>query len=165
MPGQTGSITVNSITYSEGSPAVPYAGPAYQYNLLMREFWRNGLLALETYSNSAYSKNFEDLTSAQQTQVLTDLYNNKPTVANFNNIIPLDFFNELIFMTWSGFLMDPAYGGNYSMIGWTLTGFTGANEGDTFKEGRNVMQLMVANKPTRYPPHSLGEFQQALGEM
>jgi gluconate 2-dehydrogenase gamma chain len=164
MPGQSGPITVGGITYPGGSQPQPFAGPSYQYNLLMREFWRNGLLALETYSNTAYGKNFEDLTSTQQTQVLTDLYNNKPSTASFNGILPVDFFNELIFMAWSGFFMDPAYGGNAGMVGWTLTGFTGANEGDSFNEGRNVMQLMVASSPTRFPPHSLGEFQKAMGE-
>ena len=98
----------------------------------LREFWRTGLTAVETYSNSAYGKNFEALTTAQQTQVLNDLYNNKPT--NFSNIIPRDFFNELIFMSWSGFFMDPVYGGNNNMVGWKLTGFTGANMGDSFKK-------------------------------
>ena len=160
MPGQAGPLTVNNITYSEGSPAEPFIGPTYQYGLAMREFWRLGLQDLETYSNSSYGSNFENLTVAQQTQVLTDFYNNKPTNTN---IVPLDFFNEVIFMTWSGFLMDPAYGGNLNMVGWTLTGFTGANEGDTFNEGRNVMALMVASTPTRYPPHSMGEFQKATG--
>ena len=165
MTAQAGPITVGGITYSDGVPAYTFTGPVYQYNFLMREFWRNGLSAVETYSNSAYGGNFENLTSTQQVQVLNDLYNNKPATANFNNIIPLDFFNELIFMTYSGFLMDPIYGGNANMVGWTLTGFTGANRGDTFKEGRNVLALMVASKPTRYPPHSLGEYDQAFGEM
>ena len=161
--GKTGSITVGGITYPGGTAAQIFSGPAYQYNMSLREFWRTSLNSVETYSNSAYGKNFENLTSAQQTQVLTDLYNNKPT--NFGSIVPKDFFNELMFMTWSGFLMDPVYGGNKGMVGWKLTGFTGANMGDTFKEGRNVLQLMVANKPTRYPPHSLGEFQKASGRM
>ena len=165
MPGQTGPITVGSITYSDGVPLYTFTGPAYQYNFLMREFWRNGLLAVETYSNSAYGNNFENLSSSQKVQVLTDLYNNKPSTANFNNIIPFDFFNELMFMTWSGFLMDPVYGGNANMVGWSLTGFTGANEGDNFKEGRDVMKLMLATKPTRYPPHSLSEFQKTIGNM
>jgi gluconate 2-dehydrogenase gamma chain len=49
MPGQVGPITVNGITYSDGVPSEPYPGPAYQYNFLMREFWRNALLAVETY--------------------------------------------------------------------------------------------------------------------
>jgi gluconate 2-dehydrogenase gamma chain len=165
MPGQAGSITVNGVTYSDGVPAQPFPGPAYQYNLLMREFWRNALLAVETYSNSAYGNNIENLSSSQITQVLTDLYNNKPSTSSFNNIVPVDFFNELIFMTYSGFLMDPIYGGNANMVGWTLTGFTGANRGDSFKEGRNVLALMVASKPTRYPPHSLAEYEQAYGEI
>ena len=117
MPGQAGPITVNGVTYSDGVPAQPYPGPAYQYNFLMREFWRNALLAVETYSNSAYGNNIENLSSSQITRVLTDLYNNKPTIASFNNIVPADFFNELIFMTWSGFLMDPCYGGNANMVG------------------------------------------------
>jgi gluconate 2-dehydrogenase gamma chain len=161
--GQAGPLTVGGVTYSAGSPKVPYGGPAYQYDLALREFWRSGLLALETYSNSTYGKNFEDLTVDQRTQILTDLYNNKPT--SFNGIAPLDFFNEIIFLTWSGFFMDPVYGGNVGKVGWTLTGFTGANMGDTFNEGRNVLTLMVASAPTRFAPHSLGEFQKAIGEL
>jgi gluconate 2-dehydrogenase gamma chain len=160
--GQAGPITVGGITYPQGSPKEPYAGPAYQYDLALREFWRTGLLALETYSNSAYGKNFEDLTVDQRTQVLTDLYNNKPT--SFNGISPSDFFSEAMFLTWSGFLMDPVYGGNVGKVGWALTGFTGANMGDTFNEGRNVLDLMVASTPTRFPSHSIGELQKAMGE-
>jgi gluconate 2-dehydrogenase gamma chain len=160
--GQAGPITVGGVTYSAGSPKEPYGGPAYQYDLSLREFWRTGLLALEAYSNSAYGKTFENLTVDQRTQVLTDLYNNTPT--SFNGIVPLDFFNEVVFMTWSGFFMDPVYGGNIGKVGWTLTGFTGANMGDSFSEGRNVMNLMVATTPTRFASHSLGEFQKAMGE-
>jgi len=160
--GQAGPITVGGITYSQGSPAEPFTGPTYQYSLTLREFWRAGLLALQTYSNSGLGKNFEVLTTDQRTQILTDLYNNKPT--SFNNILPKDFFNELIFMTYAGFTMDPVYGGNVNKVGWSLTGFTGANMGDSFNEGRNVQQLMVASTPTRLPPHSLGEFQKAMGQ-
>ena len=162
MPGQAGPLTVGNYTYPAGSPPVTFIGPTYQYGLTLREFWRLGLQDLETYSNSVYGKNFENLTQAQATQALTDFFNNKPTNTN---VIPLDFFNEVIFMTWSGYLMDPAYGGNIDMVGWTYTGFTGANEGDTFSEGRNVMQLMVASTPTRFPPHSMGEFQKAIGAL
>ncbi len=160
-PGQAGPITVNNVEYAQGTPAEPYTGPAYQYSLSLREFWRIGLLALQTYSNSAFGKNFEDLSIDQRTQALTDLYNNKPST--ISNILPKDFFNEIIFMTWSGFLMDPGYGGNVNMVGWKLTGFTGANMGDAFKEGRDVTKLMVASTPTRFPPHSQGEFQKAVG--
>jgi gluconate 2-dehydrogenase gamma chain len=161
--GQAGPITVDGITYTNGSPTEPYTGPTYQYSLTLREFWRTGLLALQAYSNSSIGSNFENLTADQRTQVLTDLYNNKPT--SFGNIVPNDFFNELIFMTYSGFTMDPVYGGNANKVGWQLTGFTGANMGDSFNEGRNVLKLMVASSPTRLHPHSLGEFQKATGGM
>ncbi len=160
LSGQPGPITVDGITYPQGTPTVPFTGPTFQYNLPMREFWRIGLSSLQTYSNSVYGRNVQDLTAEEITQLLTDLYNNVPT--NFGNIVPRDFFNELIFMTWSGFLMDPLYGGNIGMVGWLHTGFTGANMADSFNEGRNVLELMVADKPTRFPPHSLGEFQRTL---
>ena len=161
--GQAGPITVGGITYSAGSPTEPFTGPTYQYALSLREFWRTGLLALQAYSTSSLGKNFEDLTTDQRTQILTDLYNNKPTA--FNNILPKDFFNELMFMTYAGFTMDPVYGGNANKVGWQLTGFTGANMGDSFNEGRDVLALMVASSPTRLAPHSLGEFQKAMGEL
>jgi gluconate 2-dehydrogenase gamma chain len=162
LSGQAGPITVAGITYAQGSPTEPFSGPTYQYALTLREFWRTGLLALQAYSNSSLGGNFENLTTDQRTQVLTDLYNNKPTT--FGNIVPKDFFNELIFMTYAGFTMDPVYGGNANKVGWKLTGFTGANMGDSFNEGRNVLQLMVARTPTRMPPHSLGEFQKTMGQ-
>jgi gluconate 2-dehydrogenase gamma chain len=160
LSGQPGPLTVDGTTYPQGTPKVPYTGPTFQYNLTMREFWRIGLSALQNYANSVYAGNVEDLDANQITQLLTDLFNNVPT--NFGNIVPLDFFNELIFMTWSGFLMDPLYGGNAGMVGWLHTGFTGANMADSFNENRNVMELMVADRPTRFIPHNLGEFQKTL---
>lgn len=159
--GQKGPITVGGITYKNGSPTVPFTGPTYQYNMNLREFWRYGLNALESYCNSAYGKNFEDLTTDQRTQALTDIYNNKPT--SFNNIVPKDFFNEVILITWSGFLMDPAYGGNKQMVGWQLVGFNGLNMGDFYGEGYQDTQLMVMDKPVRLQPASLGQYQKKLG--
>jgi gluconate 2-dehydrogenase gamma chain len=160
LSGQPGPITVDGITYPEGTPVEPFPGPTYQYNMTPRFFWRYGIEALETYSNQAYGSNFEDLSNEQRIQVLQDLNDDKPT--EFNDIVPHEFFWELIFMVLSGFFMDPLYGGNKNMVGWTYTGFTGANMGDSFNTGRDVMQLMVADKPTRIAPHSLGQFQKAL---
>ncbi len=115
---------------------------------------------LEKYSNSVLGKNFEDLNTNDRTSMLNDLYDNKPS--DFNGIVPRDFFQELLLMTWSGFFMDPAYGGNIGMVGWKLTGFSGANMGNAFNDGRDVLKLMVASTPTRYAPHSLGEYQKTL---
>jgi gluconate 2-dehydrogenase gamma chain len=158
-PGQTSSITVGTKTYSAGSPKVRVgAGTNYQYPLNLREFWRVGLIALQAYANSAYGGNFETLSSANQLQLLQDLWASKPT--NFSNILPSDFAYELVFMTWAGFLMDPIYGGNQNMVGWKFTGFNGVNFGNFYGEGLDQRTLMVATSPTRLQPASLAQYQQ-----
>jgi gluconate 2-dehydrogenase gamma chain len=136
------------------------SGNNYQYPLQKKEFWRIGLDSTEVYSNAAYGANFESLSPANQAQVLTDLWNNKPTAAQFQNIRPADFAYELFMLVWAGFLMDPMYGGNQGMVGWSLTGFNGVNMGNFYNEGYTDKQLMVASTPVRLKPASLGQFQQ-----
>ncbi len=172
LPGQTGSFNVNGrdiYNLSSLTPvSLPYtgtpsprvgAGTNYQYPLNLREFWRVGLVALQAYANSsAYGGNFESLSSANQLQLLLDLWANKPT--SFSNIKPSDFAYELTFMTWAGFLMDPIYGGNQNMVGWTYTGYNGVNFGNFYGEGLDQRTLMVATSPTRLKPASLAQYQQ-----
>jgi gluconate 2-dehydrogenase gamma chain len=171
LPGQTGTFNVNGrdiYNLSNLTPvSLPYtgtpsprvgAGTNYQYPLNLREFWRVGMIALQAYANSAYGGNFEKLTSANQLQLLLDLWANKPT--NFSNIKPSDFAYELTFMTWAGFLMDPIYGGNQNMVGWTYTGYNGVNFGNFYGEGYDQRTLMVATSPTRLKPASLAQYQQ-----
>jgi hypothetical protein len=122
----------------------------------MREYWRTGLAALEAYSNTAYGGNFEGLNATQQMQVLQDLWNDIPT--SFG-LVPQDFAYELTFMTWCGFLMDPLYGGNQNMVGWTYTGYNGVNFGNAYGEGKTQSELMVAGVYTRLQPFSLAQFQ------
>jgi len=168
MAGMNGPITANnlagqSVTYSGGSMiTAPTAGTKYQYGVLFRDFWRYGVQALETYSNSVYGGNFEKLSAANQVAALTDLANNKPT--GFNGIVPSDFFNEVFFTTWCGFLMDPLWGGNQGMVGWELTGFNGVNMGNFYGEGMTTKQLMVSTTPTRLKPASLAAAGHSLGQ-
>jgi len=172
LPGQTGSFNVNGrdiYNLSSLTPvSLPYtgtpsprvgAGTNYQYPLNLREFWRVGLVALQAYANSsAYGGNFESLSSANQLQLLLDLWANKPT--SFGNLKASDFAYELTFMTWAGFLMDPIYGGNQNMVGWTYTGYNGVNFGNFYGEGLDQRNLMVATSPTRLKPASLAQYQQ-----
>jgi gluconate 2-dehydrogenase gamma chain len=159
-PNTPGPITVQGITYSAGSPNTPWvAGQTYQYSMSLRNFWHYGIMALETYATSAYGGVFESLSTANQVACLQDLFNNKPT--SFNSIIPSDFANELFFMTWCGFLMDPMYGGNRGMVGWVLTASPGLNNGNFYGEGQTPQQRMVASTPTILKPASLAQFQQA----
>ena len=161
MGGLKGPITVEGITYTSGTPATTlFYGHGYNYAFNFRSFWRDGLAALETYATSAYGGKFETLSATVKAQVLTDLTTNKPT--KFNNIVPNDFFSELFFMSWSGYLMDPMYGGNRGMVGWNLTGFNGLNQGNFYGEGLTKKQLMVASTPTKLRPASLADFQQGM---
>jgi hypothetical protein len=161
-----------TITY--GITANPRVGSGirYQYPVNMREFWRIGLAALQAYSNKYYSGNFETLSSANQLQVLKDLWSNAPETqtsppppaddpTNFNHILPSDFAYELTSMTWAGFLMDPLYGGNQNMVGWDYVGFNGVNFGNFYGEGLSQKTLMVASSPTKLKPASLAQYQQA----
>jgi gluconate 2-dehydrogenase gamma chain len=158
QPNLKGPITLDNVTYSGGTPPGNMGtGYGYQYSVNLRTFWKFGILALQNYSNSAYGGNFESLSAAQQAQVLADLANNKPT--SFNSIVPADFFWELYFMVWCGFLMDPMHGGNRGMVGWTLVGFNGVNTGNFYGEGLTTQQLMVATTPTRLKPASLAQLQ------
>ena len=173
----TGPITVGAYSYSSSTVNVtvagkPYsitypttgnvrvgAGTRYQYAWTMRDFWRLGLAGVEAYANAAYGGNFEKLSAANQTQCLTDLWNNKPTAAQFGDILPSDFAYELFFMTWAGFTMDPVYGGNKNMVGWTYTGFNGANMGNFYGEGYVTTSIMVMTSPVTLGPASIGQFQ------
>jgi gluconate 2-dehydrogenase gamma chain len=197
MPNLTTSVTVNDregnpITYAGGTTMVTQeSGMQYQYHNNFREFFRYGIDAFENYCNSAYGKLFENLSSAQQVQALTDLYNNKPMTTtttststssssssssstskatissatipiaspNFNNILPSDFFYELFVMVWSGYFMDPLYGGNLGMQAWTFSAFNGVNMGDFYNEGYTGKQLMLMTTPIALRPASLAQYQ------
>ncbi len=151
---QTTSITVDGITYPGGTiqPRLQ-AGTAYQYPFPLREYWRRGLMYLQDYAQTAYGGKFETLTVDKQTQILKDLYGNKPT--NFGGPTAPEFFNELHDMVTAGFFTDPIHGGNKGMVSWLLTGFAGSSSGSyTFE------QLMVSPTPIRItPPTSITDMQ------
>jgi len=167
---QTGSITVQGatypntqktpITYSGGTikPRLQ-AGTAYQYAFNPREFWRRGLVFLQDYSKTTYGQNFEKLNTSQQTQILQDLFDNKPT--NFQGPTPAELFNELHDMVVAGFWTDPVYGGNIGMAGWKLIAFNANYWGDDI--GLGSQKLMVADTPTRLQPKSLSDLQKLGG--
>jgi DNA-binding FrmR family transcriptional regulator len=156
--GQAGPVIVGTTTYTGGTPVQRVnAATRYQYQMNIREFFRYGLAAFESYANSAYGGNFETLSAANQLAALQDLWNGKPT--SFASINPVDFAYELTMLVWCGYLMDPIYGGNMNMVGWQYVGFNGVNTGDFYGEGYSPKQLMVATTPIPLRPASLAQFQ------
>jgi gluconate 2-dehydrogenase gamma chain len=160
QPNQTTPITVGGVTYSQGSaPARISSGTGYQYPINLREFWRNGLSFLNDYAKSAYGNSFANLTNDQRTQVLTDLWNNKPT--NFTGPNPKEFFSEMHNLVMEGFFSDPIYGGNIDLVSWKLVGFNGTNDGTA--QGYSPPQEMLMTTPVRLPPKSLVDLQKPGG--
>ena len=158
QPNLTTPVTVKGITYSQGSaPARIAAGTGYQYPINLREFWRNGLIFLNAYAASTYGSGFSALTSSQKTQVLTDLWNNKPT--NFTGPNPQEFFSEMHNLVMEGYFSDPIYGGNIGLVSWKLNGFNGTNAGAP--EGYTSTQEMVLDHPVRLAPQSLADIQKS----
>ena len=117
------------------------------------------LAFLNAYAVSAYGSGFAALTNDQKTQVLTDLWNNKPT--NFTGPNPKEFFSEMHNLVMEGFFSDPIYGGNIGLVSWKLNGFNGTNGGAP--EGYTPMQEMVLDHPVRLAPQSLADIQKSGG--
>jgi hypothetical protein len=159
---QTGSLTIKDITYSKGT-IIPrlQAGTSYQYAFSPREFWRKGLMSLQTYCNSAFGNNFENLSSDQQIQVLQDLFDNKSDNSKLQDAFQApnaaEFFNELHDMVTAGFWADPLYGGNIGMVGWKLLASNGVNSGTA--QNHSTIELATASIPTKLPPLSLADLQ------
>ncbi len=157
------NTTKSAITYSAGTiePRLQ-AGTSYQYAFNPREFWRRGLVSLQKYCTAAKGgKNFEALSSADQTIVLQELFDNSSSntalQSAFQGPNAAEFFNEVYDMVVAGFFSDPIYGGNQNMVGWQLIAFNANYWGDDI--GLGAKKLMVADTPTRLPPKSLGQFQ------
>lgn len=156
------STTKTAITYPNGTIAPRLqAGTAYQYPFNPREFWRRGLMYLETYCNAAKGKNFEALSSSDQITILQDMFDNSPSntalQSAFQGPNSGEFFNEVYDMVVAGYWTDPLYGGNKGMVGWNLLAFPGVNMGAG--QGYTTIQLATSTTPIRLPPLSLGEIQ------
>ncbi len=82
-----------------------------------------------------------------------------PGGTQFGAVLPSDFAYELFFMVWNGFWVDPVWGGNKGMVGWSYVGFHGVNLGNFYGEGYTSQQLMVATTPITLKPASIGQYQ------
>jgi gluconate 2-dehydrogenase gamma chain len=169
---QSGSLSVmgavypstakTAITYSGGTitPRLQ-AGTAYQYAFNPREFWRRGLTFLQNYCTAAKGGKFETLSSATQTAVLQDLFDNSSSntalQSAFQGPNAAEFFNEIHDMVTAGYWTDPLYGGNVGKVGWKLLASNGLNNGGG--QGYTAIQLATSSTPTRLPPLSLGDIQ------
>lgn len=96
----------------------------YQSVLVPQEIYRRGIEAVDAYAQSLFQKNFVDLSTDQQDQILTDMEADKAT--GFEGPSGKAFFTQLRNDTIEGMFGDPMYGGNRDLVGWKLIGYPGA---------------------------------------
>ncbi|HSB95843.1 MAG TPA: gluconate 2-dehydrogenase subunit 3 family protein [Spongiibacteraceae bacterium] len=87
--------------------------------------YRQGLAAIDTYTQQRWQKNFADLTAANQITCLENLEDGAiphwPATAIGQNAL----FGMLRFHTILGFLAAPKFGGNVDFAGWRALNFPG----------------------------------------
>lgn len=74
-------------------------------------------------AGTSATKNFADLPSDQQDDLLKDMESGKLQLPGFDT---KTFFKMLLQNTKEGMFSDPIYGGNKDMVGWKMLGFPGA---------------------------------------
>ncbi len=108
----------------------------YQSVLVPQEVYRQGLGFVDDYSQSKFQKDFIDLSSDQQDEILTDMAADKAT--GFGGPSAKAFFTQLRNDTIEGMFSDPMYGGNQNMVGWKLIGYPGAQRNYTPDDMKNT---------------------------
>jgi len=96
----------------------------YQSVLAPQEIYRRGLEAVDAYAQNLFQKDFVELSTDQQDQILTDMEADKAT--GFEGPSGKAFFTQLRNDTIEGMFGDPMYGGNRDLAGWKLIGYPGA---------------------------------------
>jgi gluconate 2-dehydrogenase gamma chain len=108
----------------------------YQSMLTPQEMYRRGLGFVDAYTQSQFQKDFVDLSTDQQDQVLTDMAADKAT--GFDGPGAKSFFTPLRNDTIEGMFSDPLYGGNQDLAGWKLIGYPGAQRTYTEADFKNT---------------------------
>lgn len=108
----------------------------FQSVLTPQEIYRRGLEFVDAYAQSQFKKDFVDLTTDQQDQILTDMEADKAT--GFEGPSGAAFFTWLRNDTIQGMFSDPMYGGNRDLVGWKLIGYPGASRNYTPDDMKNT---------------------------
>jgi gluconate 2-dehydrogenase gamma chain len=133
-------------------PADLIARYGFQSVLSPQGIYRRGLGFVDAYTQGQFQKDFIDLTTEQQVQVLTDMEADKAT--GFDGPGAKAFFTQLRNDTIEGMFGDPMYGGNRGLVGWKLIGYPGAQRNYTpddiknpaFARGPQSLAQLMANE-------------------
>jgi gluconate 2-dehydrogenase gamma chain len=95
----------------------------YQLRYTPREIYRLGIAAANSATQKSQSKDFPQLSAADQDRYLTSMEKGE---AVFGTLPATVFFAQLLSNTKEGYFSDPLYGGNRGMVAWKWIGFPGA---------------------------------------
>ncbi|MBP2199616.1 gluconate 2-dehydrogenase subunit 3 family protein [Pantoea cypripedii] len=104
--------------FQQGTPEQGDQSP-----LVPQQRYRHGIAALNRYVQQTTKKNFAELTTEQQDQLLEAMEAGK---VQFDGYDAKSFFLDVLNNTMEGFFADPIYGGNKEMVSWKMLGFPGA---------------------------------------
>lgn len=101
----------------------------WQSILTPREFYRMGIMAVNSYASSNHGGKYADLSEEQQEQIMTALAEDE--MEPIGGQPSSEFFNLLRDHTIEGMFGDPVYRGNRDLVGWKLIGYPGAQRAYT----------------------------------
>ena len=109
--------------YMQGpfADAIPEMG--YQSHLVPRDTYRLGIAMADQHCQQQYQKDFYQLETAQQEEVLRALEADKLRNDAIHGKL---FFEQLLENAKEGYLADPIHGGNQTLASWKMIGFPGA---------------------------------------
>lgn len=123
----TGQWGVHGRNYRQGPWMEGTPEQGYQSRFTPQEIYRAGIRETNDHCNKQFGNVFENLSAAQQDEVLAALEAGKIDLPSLSSKL---FFGILWRNTEEGFFADPMYGGNHDKVGWKLLGFPGVASGE-----------------------------------
>lgn len=121
----------------------------WQSILTPREYYRMGVMAVDSFSVRSHGSAYINLTESQQEEVMAALADDE--FDPIGGLPSSDFFNLLRNHTIEGMFSDPAYRGNRDLVGWKLVGYPGAQRAYT------PLDMRDENFHRQHRPQSLAE--------
>lgn len=101
----------------------------WQSILTPREFYRMGIMAVNSHASTRHGGRYADLSEQQQEEIMTALAADE--MDPIGGLDSSQFFTMLRNHTIEGMFCDPIYRGNRDLVGWQLIGFPGAQRAYT----------------------------------
>jgi gluconate 2-dehydrogenase gamma chain len=115
-----GAFGAGARSYREGPFLKGKPEHGYQLALTPRELFREGVIAVNAFSNAKFGRPFDGLEEPVRIELLTLLEKDQSGLT-----LGQPFFELLLALSMEGFFSDPMYGGNRDKVAWKMLGFPG----------------------------------------